>query len=127
MTTLVDSSSIFNYLNRKGPTIERVREVVEAGDLVTNVIVRYEVLVMRFEAQGRRLLDGVPCRLFDRAAAEKAIEIAKQLYASRGRGAIGPRDTFIAAMALLHGDTILTANRSHFGRIAGLRIDPAST
>ena len=76
------------------------------------------------EKKARRLLYGIPCRVLQAAALERALEVGYTLK-SKGEG-IGPNDTITAGLALHHDDTILTGNRAHFERVPGLKIDPAS-
>ncbi|HME55213.1 MAG TPA: type II toxin-antitoxin system VapC family toxin [Candidatus Lokiarchaeia archaeon] len=58
-------------------------------------------------------------RPLDYEASIKAGELSGD--ALHGRG-IGWRDTFIAAIVLLNGSTILTSNAKHFERIPGLNV-----
>jgi len=49
--------------------------------------------------------------------------VAGKLFASMLKGnAIGWRDTFIAAIVLQHGNTIVTSNAEHFKRVPGLSV-----
>ena len=49
--------------------------------------------------------------------------VAGQIFARLLKGnAIGWRDTFIAAIVLQHGKTIVTSNPDHFSRVAGLSV-----
>ncbi|MEX2715775.1 MAG: type II toxin-antitoxin system VapC family toxin [Candidatus Sigynarchaeota archaeon] len=49
--------------------------------------------------------------------------VAGKLFASLLKGkAIGWRDTFIAAIVLQHGSTIVTSNADHFKRVSGLTV-----
>jgi predicted nucleic acid-binding protein len=49
--------------------------------------------------------------------------VAGKLFAQLLKGnAIGWRDTFIAAIVLQHGKTIVTSNPDHFNRVPGLNV-----
>jgi predicted nucleic acid-binding protein len=49
--------------------------------------------------------------------------VAGKLFALLLKGnAIGWRDTFIAAIVLQHGKTIITSNPDHFNRVPGLSV-----
>ncbi|MBI5389465.1 PIN domain-containing protein [Candidatus Woesearchaeota archaeon] len=57
---------------------------------------------------------------FNRKAAELAGSISRNLKAAGQE--IDPEDCMIAAIALLHHETLLTRNMHHFERIAGLKV-----
>ena len=126
---LADSSALIAFLKDENPLADAVMEARARGQLVTNVIVRYEVLVgeHRIFDRARRLLNGLQCRILDFRTAERAIEAARALQRKGGPGAIGKRDTLIAGIALAYGDEVLTGNREHFDRVEGLKVHPAST
>ena len=49
--------------------------------------------------------------------------VAGRLFARLSKGnAIGWRDTFISAVVLQHGNTIVTSNPEHFERVPGLSV-----
>lgn len=55
---------------------------------------------------------------FDMRATEKAIDIYEQLHTGQ---VIEDNDIYIAAISMVNGCTLVTANVRHFGRVAGLR------
>lgn len=118
---VADTSVLIDYLNRREPHFGRIRELLERRRVATTVITRYELLVgsrASTEEPIRNLLAALPCRTLDVAAADRAGEIGNALDRSGRR--IGPADTLIAAVVLVNGDSLLTGNREHFGRIEGL-------
>ncbi len=94
---------------------------------MTNVIIRYEVLVgeRRIRDRATRLLNGLQCRILGFRATEKAVEVGRAL--DRKGQPIGQGDTLIAGIALAYGDEVLTGNREHFARVEGLELHAAST
>ncbi|CAN5123069.1 hypothetical protein BH10PLA2_BH10PLA2_21410 [soil metagenome] len=58
---------------------------------------------------------------YDNAAAEKFVEIRRQLEL-QGQP-IGPYDTQIAAIALANDCTLVTHNLAEFGRVPGLLVE----
>ncbi len=53
----------------------------------------------------------------------ESAELAGKLFATTLKGnAIGWRDTYIGAIAMLNGKTIITSNKKHFERISELKI-----
>jgi predicted nucleic acid-binding protein len=126
--TVIDSSWLIDALdgtNKDKPFASLVAELVAAGQFVTNVIIRYEVLIgERHDSPAYAILAAGPCRVLDAVGLERALAIGLEL---RDRGiSIGPHDTIIAALALLHDDEVLTSNRGHFEFVNGLKIHPAS-
>jgi tRNA(fMet)-specific endonuclease VapC len=69
----------------------------------------------------RRLVRAYPTYPLEGAAADRAGEIYGSLSV-RGTP-IGVADALIAGTALTHGETLLTRNRKHFGRVPGLPIE----
>ena len=68
----------------------------------------------------RQLLAAVPALSLDPPAADRAAELRRTLE-SRGE-TLGMGDSLIAGIVLAHGETLMTRNRRHFGRVEGLRI-----
>ena len=63
----------------------------------------------------------LPVLPFDEPAAETWAEIFPKLQLSGSR--IGERDLIIAAIALTHGHSVLTANVREFERVPGLTVE----
>lgn len=124
---VADSSALIEYLRGREPFLGRIRGLVRNRQLATNVIVRYEVLFSETRGSpsavaAHKVLDNVPCRTLGIAAANRALEVGRALRDKKA-SARTP-DVLIAAIALHHGDEILTANRKHFEPIDGLRLAP---
>ena len=54
---------------------------------------------------------------FDMRATEKAIDIYEQLHTGQ---TVEDNDIYIAAISMVNGCTLVTANTRHFGRVEGL-------
>jgi tRNA(fMet)-specific endonuclease VapC len=118
---LADTSVLIDYLNKREPHFGRVRDLLLKRQLATTVITRYELLVGSRPASEepiRSLLAALPCRPIDVAIADRAGALGNELERTGQR--IGAADTFIAAIALVNGDALLTGNRQHFSRVNGL-------
>lgn len=69
----------------------------------------------------QEFLAGLASLPFDDRAADFYGDVRAAL-AARGE-MIGPNDLLIAAIALVHGVTLVTNNVAEFGRVAGLRVE----
>lgn len=68
----------------------------------------------------RELIGGLALLEFDSESCESAAAISSALR-SAGES-IGIQDTMIAGMALRHGETLMTRNTQHYGRVRDLAI-----
>ena len=125
---MLDSDWVIDYLHEIGQTVRRVDELAHQGLglSIVSLAELHEGLVTSRDrrADERRLNDfllGVTvvdvdedvCRIFGRERARLRAE----------GNLIGDLDLLIGATAARHGLTLLTNNRRHFERIAGLPIE----
>jgi predicted nucleic acid-binding protein len=126
---IADTDVLVDALRGAEPVRSRVEQALTSGALATTAITAFELTVgARSETQSRAvdgLLGALSILPLDAAASCRAAEAHREL-ADRGR-AIGTCDTLIAGICLAHGAELLTRNREHFERIAGLRIAAPST
>lgn len=121
---VADTDALIDFLHGKGPASRHVARALEAGLLCTTAVSRFELLGgARDDKQEkvlRRLMDAIPTLPLDRAAADTAARVHRELG---GRGAgIGMGDSLIAGIVLEQEGTLLTRNTRHFGRVAGLAL-----
>ena len=129
MKYLLDSNTCIAYLRGKNPhTLKRIVSCPHS-DLVMCSVVLGELYygaersshpiqecakVTAFVSQFISLpFDDLAAREFGRVRADLAIRGCQ----------IGPSDTMIAAIALVHGLIVVTHNKKEFGRVTGLTIE----
>jgi len=126
--TIADTDVLIDYLSAVNPSADRIAAELAYGSLATTAITRFDVLCgarnPRQKELIRELLALIPTLLLDEAAADRAAEIKRSL--ERSGTAIGMADTLIAGIVLVHSRVLLTRNRRHFERVAGLRIAAVS-
>lgn len=122
--TLADTDVLIDYLANRQDLAGAVAAELEIGTLRTTVVNRFELLAgartPRQQAAVRQLLAAIPALSLDLPAADRAAEVRRTLEL-RGEP-IGMGDSLIAGIVLEHGETLMTRNRRHFGRVEGLRI-----
>ena len=124
----VDTCFLVALERREGGALEKIRELADRGEVVyiTAVSVsefyrgaygsRDRVKALRDARELLALfavlsLDYESCRLWG--------ELAEALKS----GGIGDRDLFVASIALVNRQTIITGNRKHFERVPGLVVE----
>lgn len=129
MTYLLDTNTCIRYLNERSPALSnRLRQTPES-EIVVCSVVKAELFTGAMKSRQpdstlRKQLafierfvsfpfDDVATLTFARIRA--ALELAGQ--------PIGPNDTMIAAIALTHGLTLVTANLREFARVPGLEME----
>ena len=128
MNYLLDTSVCIDYLRRPDSPMHEWLDAVDADSVHLCSVVQAELLLgvrKKPTERNRRNVSrflaffdaGYP---FDYAAAEIYADIRAKLE-EKGRG-IGPQDTQIAAIALLHGATLVTGNPKEFGRVPNLEV-----
>ncbi len=120
--TIADTDVLIDFLAGRGDGALLVAAELDLGTLQTTAVTRFELLAgaARHEKAVRQLLDAIPTLVLDAPAADLAAKVRRDLE-SRGQ-AIGMGDSLIAGIALRHDGTLLTRNRKHFERVAGLRL-----
>ena len=125
----LDTRILSQYLNGKDRARESIEALKASGFEVYTTTINiteifmgiYKVRTMT-EKELERLRDFF-LSLHPRTVEYDTARLAGQLHATMLKGmAIGWRDTFIAAIALQHGKTIVTSKVSHFTRVPGLDV-----
>lgn len=122
----LDTNTITDFLHKNRNVIGNMERAMLNDDTIfIDPIVYYEISRwLRFANHPKQLRKfetlyaNSPQLEFDQRALEKSIEIYNQL---RNGQLIEDNDIFIAAMAMVNGCTLVTANEKHFSRIEGLR------
>jgi tRNA(fMet)-specific endonuclease VapC len=128
-TYLLDTNTCIEYLRRRNAGVLRRMQMHAPSELRLCSVVVAELYYGAFKSPRRAdnlkllgefvpVFESVP---FDNAAAERYGEIRARLE-SGGR-IIGPYDLQIAAIALIHGLTLVTHNVEEMGRVPGLAIE----
>lgn len=126
-------TNILSELARRSPSprlVDRLRSVPRTRRFAASITVAELVFgALLLGERGRTLLDrierdllrGLAVLPFDEAAARRFAASKAELYR---RGApIGDADLQIAAIALVHGLTVVTANTRHLARVDGLAVE----
>jgi tRNA(fMet)-specific endonuclease VapC len=121
---VADSDVLIDFLAGHGPAADRVASELEARQLATTAVSRFELLAgartPRQERAVRVLIDSLDALPVDRAAADRAAAIRRSL---ERRGApLAMADCLIAGIVLQRGLRLLTRNVRHFERVEGLRV-----
>ena len=134
MKYLLDTNTCVQFL-RKGSAspISAKLTSLQRSDLALCTVVVGELLygalrgtdVAKNLTEVRTFVAGFSCLDFDPAAAEEYAKIRADL-AARGK-IIGPNDLLIAAIALVHGLTLVTHNTKEFSRVPGLTLEDWQT
>ena len=127
---LIDTDWVIHYLHAHSTIVARLDELQPQGLALSIISLAelYEGVYYSRDPEGdeqdlNNFLRGVTVLGLD-------TDISKTFGRERGRLRaagilIGDLDLFIAATALQHNLTLLTNNRRHFERIAGLRMESA--
>jgi tRNA(fMet)-specific endonuclease VapC len=132
MRFLIDTDWAIHYLNKHAGIVERLQELQQQEGLglsIVSLAELYEGVFYSRDPDGderdlQDFLRGVTILGIDE-------EVCKIFGRERGRlraagMLVGDFDLLIGATALRHNLTLLTNNRRHFERIAGLRIESLS-
>lgn len=123
---IADTDVLVDFL-RGGGAAARVELELSTASLRTTAIAAFELWqgarTARAEQDVKTLLDALEIVPLDARAAELAGGVRRLLL---GRGtAIGVADSLVAGVCLRQDGTLLTRNREHFERVAGLRLSVA--
>ncbi len=125
---VADTDVLIDFLRGQGAGADRIALELEAGQLATTVVTRFELLAgARNERQRSAilvLLEGLVTLPLDTAAADQAAQIRRSLQ-DEGRD-IGMADSLIAGITVVRRGILLTRNRRHFDRVPGLALSFAA-
>lgn len=127
MTYLIDSDWVASFLKGR-PEAQDLFQLLAAQDMAISLITFGEIYegiyygqnVQQHEAIFRRFLHGVLILPLNRPIMQQFARLRGELR--RSGQIIGDFDILIAATALHHDLTLVTRNRAHFQRIAGLTL-----
>lgn len=126
---VADTDVLIDYLRGRGLGAKRVEVELETRSFGTTAITAFELRSGARTANQKRaidtLLDAMTILSFGPEEAQIAADIRLQLE-DRGQ-AIGMADYMIAAVCVGNGGVLLTRNRKHFERVAGLKLSVAAT
>jgi tRNA(fMet)-specific endonuclease VapC len=124
---VADTDVLIDFLRGAGAA-ERVALELENGALWTTAVTRFELMAGARTDRQRVLIDdllgGIPTLALDEGAADEAAAIRRDLEA-RGES-IGMADSLIAGIVRANHKVLLTQNRKHFERVAGLALSLGS-
>jgi tRNA(fMet)-specific endonuclease VapC len=122
---VADTDVLIDALRGREPASSRVAAGLRDGTIATTAISAFELLSgARTPAEVEvleTLLAALPILPFDERANKAAAASRRELEA-KGQ-TIGMGDYLIAGICLSRASSLLTRNRKHFERIAGLRLD----
>ena len=128
MRRLLDADTSINLLRGKDQTLSRLHDIDLATVFLCSIVkaeLAYGALRSRDPGKSQSALDAFFSRFtslpFDDPATEEAGRIRADL-AAKGTP-IGANDLLIAAIAKVHGLTLVTHNTREFGRVEGLSLD----
>jgi tRNA(fMet)-specific endonuclease VapC len=126
LTYLLDTNTCIRYLNGRSPQVRSHLESVVPADVALCSVVKAELYYgaarsrepERTLARIARFLSPFRSLPFDDFSAHTYGQIRSQL--EHAGTPIGPNDLMIAAIAVVHGLTVVTHNTREFGRVTGL-------
>ena len=122
---VVDTSIFIDFLRASDKKNTDLYKIPNRNEIFISSVTLYELLMGAINEQKREdvclLTDDIIVLPFDEEVSIKASEIYHDLR--KANKMIEFRDIFIAATCLIHNLPIKTANKSHFQRIKGLRIE----
>lgn len=129
MIWLLDTNLCIGYLRGRSLAIRERFHAARPQDLVVCSVVKAELLYgaqrshfpERNLASLRMFLAPLRSLAFDDECAERYAEIRVRL--EKAGTLIGPNDLLIAAIARVHGATLVTHNVREFSRVEGLRLE----
>ena len=121
---VADTDVLIDFLTGSEPGADRVMDYLEQGMLQVSVITRFELLCGVNTPQQERLihqlLQALPVLALNASVSTLAAAIRRDLI-SRGED-IGMADCLIAGIVLENNARLLTRNRKHFEKVAGLEL-----
>ncbi len=124
---VADTDVLIDALRGREPIRTRVADAIGSGALTTTAVSAFELLCgARRDAERHAvntLLASLEVLALDEAAGRHAANVHADLTA-RGES-IGMGDCLIAGICVQNGVGLLTRNRRHFERVAGLKLAEA--
>jgi tRNA(fMet)-specific endonuclease VapC len=121
---VADTDVLIDFLGGHSPAADRVALELDRGQLTTTAVSRFELLAGARSDRQDRLIRDLLAALFtlplDEIAADEAARVRRALEA--GGTPIGMGDSLIAGIVLANDGVLLTRNRRHFERVAGLTL-----
>jgi tRNA(fMet)-specific endonuclease VapC len=121
---VADSDVLIDFLRGGNDGARRIALELTTRSLCTTAITAFEVRSGAHSARQRKaveaLLGALTVLPFGEAEARLAADLRQRLEAA-GQG-IGMADYLIAAICLAQDGVLLTRNRKHFERVAGLKL-----
>ena len=121
---VADTDVLIDFLGGHNPAADRVALELDRGQLTTTAVSRFELLAGARSHRQERLIRDLLAALFtlplDETAADEAARVRRALEA--GGTPIGMGDSLIAGIVLANDGVLLTRNRRHFERVAGLTL-----
>lgn len=121
---VADTDVLIDYLRGHERSAKRIAFEIEQGHLATTAITAFELRVgartQRQQAVVEVLLDALRILPLDADAATAAADARRALF-ERGED-IGVADSLIAGVCLANQGMLITNNKKHFKRIAGLKL-----
>jgi tRNA(fMet)-specific endonuclease VapC len=121
---VADSDVLIDALRGRAPSARRIEIELETGALATTAISAFELRSGATSADATASIETLLAAMiilpFEERAAERAARARRDLE-SAGTP-IGMADYMIAGICLAHSAVLLTRNRKHFERVAGLSL-----
>ncbi len=121
---VADADVLIDYLQGKGGAADRIALELRHGQLAVTAVTRFELAAgARSPRQHKliaQLLEALPCLPLDAPAADRAADVRRSL--ERRGESIGMADSLIAGIVIVNDGMLLTRNRRHFERVAGLAL-----
>ena len=121
---VADTDVLVDALRGREPARSRIAEALAAGQLATTAITAFELRSGADTDRTRATIDQLLAPLeilpFDQQAAIRAGNVRRTLETAGMP--VGMADYLIAGICLAHSASLITRNRSHFGRVAGLSL-----
>lgn len=124
---VADTDVLIDYLRGRGPMAARVELELQSRSFASTAVTAFELWAgakTSRQASAIELLLGAMTILpLEEGGARKAADVRRTLL-SQGE-AIGMADSLIAGICISVGGTLITRNRRHFERVAGLKLSVA--
>jgi tRNA(fMet)-specific endonuclease VapC len=124
MSFVADTDVLIDFLRGRGDTAKRIELEIKTGRLHTTSVTAFELWVgaksPNQKAAVETLLAALSIIPLDERAASKSGEVF-QMLESKGQ-TISMADSLIAGICLSRNATLITGNKKHFKRVAGLEI-----